>query len=164
MKIFVVAYLLAWTITAFSDATPKGTSHPQMGPKGRMTPMKSKEASPLIVGGLEQVSGIDAAILHPNYDRRTLDYDYGVLRLSHNLTFNNYVSGIPLAGIGTVTERMMCAGGEALGGCLGDSGGPLVCNGSLAGILSWGEFGCAEGKLPTVFASVAAERTWIESH
>ncbi|CAG7734541.1 unnamed protein product [Allacma fusca] len=42
------------------------------------------------IEGREQVSGIDTAILHPNYDSRTMDYDYGVLRLSRNLTFNNY--------------------------------------------------------------------------
>ncbi|CAG7724499.1 unnamed protein product [Allacma fusca] len=130
MKIFVVAFLSAWVFTAFSDPTPKGASH-RRSPEGR----KTKEAGPLIVGaeGMEQVSGIDAAILHPNYDSRTMDYDYGVLRLSR------------------------------LGGCLGDSGGPLVCNGSLTGILSWGEFGCDEGQLPTVFASVAAGRAWLDS-
>ncbi|CAG7819218.1 unnamed protein product [Allacma fusca] len=137
MKIFLVAYLLPCVFTAFSDATPEGTSHRQRGPKGRMTPMQSKEAAPLVVG-TEQVSGIDAAILHPKYDRRTMDYDYGVLRLSHNLTFNKY--------------RWVAV-----------FGGPLVCNGSLTGILSWGEFGCAEGKLPNVFASVGAERAWINS-
>ncbi|CAG7669137.1 unnamed protein product [Allacma fusca] len=63
MKIFVVVFLSVWVFAAFSDPTPEGT---------------------------EQVSGIDAAILHPKYDRRTMDYDYGVLRLSTNFTFNKY--------------------------------------------------------------------------
>ncbi|CAG7832538.1 unnamed protein product [Allacma fusca] len=52
MKIFVVACLLAWVHTAFSDPTPNGDSHLERGPKGQMTPTQSKEAAPLIVGDL----------------------------------------------------------------------------------------------------------------
>ncbi|CAG7720747.1 unnamed protein product, partial [Allacma fusca] len=70
--------------------------------------------------GTEQVSGIDAAIWHPNYNPRTLDYDYGMYE-----------------GVGKITERMVCAGDGGRGGCHGDSGGPLVCNGYFTGIVSW---------------------------
>lgn len=67
-------------------------------------------------------------------------------------------------GKGTITDRMICAGAEAGGkdSCQGDSGGPMTANGKLIGIVSWGR-GCAQPKLPGVYAKVADQRDWIKS-
>ena len=50
--------------------------------------------------------------------------------------------------------------------CKGDGGSPLVCklpNGPWfqSGIVSWG-IGCAEDKVPAVYANVAEAACWID--
>ena len=44
----------------------------------------------------------------------------------------------------------------------GDSGGPLVCNGSLQGIISWGQDPCAVSKKPGVYTKVCKYVDWIQ--
>jgi trypsin len=66
----------------------------------------------------------------------------------------------------TITERMICAGGEAgKDSCQGDSGGPLILNADsenpiLIGVVSWG-IGCARPGLPGVYSRVSTVADWI---
>ncbi|XP_049810372.1 trypsin beta-like isoform X1 [Schistocerca nitens] len=54
-----------------------------------------------------------------------------------------------------VLEGMLCAGGVSnQDSCQGDSGGPLVCNGSLAGIVSFGYY-CGLPDYPGVYTDVS---------
>jgi secreted trypsin-like serine protease len=72
-------------------------------------------------------------------------------------------------GIGSVTDRMMCAGRPQGGidSCQGDSGGPIFINDAglpkLLGTVSWGE-GCAWANYPGVYSNVASMRGWIDSY
>lgn len=45
--------------------------------------------------------------------------------------------------------------------CQGDSGGPLVCDGTLAGLVSWGEE-CAKANYPGIYTDIAYYLDWIE--
>jgi secreted trypsin-like serine protease len=61
-------------------------------------------------------------------------------------------------------ETMVCAG-YAEGGvdaCQGDSGGPLLVDGTVVGIVSWGD-GCAEAGKPGVYTRVSTYTDDIES-
>ncbi|XP_049959037.1 trypsin II-P29-like [Schistocerca serialis cubense] len=50
---------------------------------------------------------------------------------------------------------MLCAGGERnKDSCQGDSGGPLVCNGTLAGVVSFG-VSCGLPGFPGVYTDVS---------
>ncbi|KAI5640016.1 trypsin domain-containing protein [Phthorimaea operculella] len=65
----------------------------------------------------------------------------------------------------TLTNTMFCAGkGKTKDACQGDSGGAAVCDGSLAGISSFG-YGCGRG-IPGVYTNVtdASVRQWIHYH
>ncbi|XP_049862645.1 trypsin alpha-3-like isoform X3 [Schistocerca gregaria] len=54
-----------------------------------------------------------------------------------------------------VLEGMLCAGGERhKDSCQGDSGGPLVCNGTLAGVVSFG-VSCGLPRFPGVYTDVS---------
>ncbi|XP_041601250.1 kallikrein-11-like isoform X2 [Vulpes lagopus] len=44
---------------------------------------------------------------------------------------------------------------------MGDSGGPLVCDGSLQGIISWGQDPCAVTRKPGVYTKVCKYVDWI---
>lgn len=66
-------------------------------------------------------------------------------------------------GPGRITDAMLCAGVEGVGGkdaCQGDSGGPLLVQGKLTGIVSWGR-SCALPDFPGVYANVPYLREWI---
>merc|ERR1712098_1021476 len=92
---------------------------------------------------------------HPNYNDRTVDYDYAILTLCESVSFttdispaclpssssNNYdnresvVSGWGTLSTGgstpdysssDIADRMLCAGAGGKDACQGDSGGPLV--------------------------------------
>lgn len=67
--------------------------------------------------------------------------------------------------IGTITDRMICAGYDKGGrdACQGDSGGPLVANNVLVGVVSWGQ-GCAMANYPGVYSRVATVRNWIKEY
>ncbi|EDM07538.1 kallikrein 11 (predicted), isoform CRA_b [Rattus norvegicus] len=64
---------------------------------------------------------------------------------------------------GNITDTMLCASvrKEGKDSCQGDSGGPLVCNGSLQGIISWGQDPCAVTRKPGVYTKVCKYFDWI---
>ncbi|KAJ2939468.1 hypothetical protein O0L34_g10899 [Tuta absoluta] len=65
----------------------------------------------------------------------------------------------------TLTNTMFCAGvGKSKDACQGDSGGAAVCDGSLAGISSFG-YGCGRG-IPGVYTNLtdASVRRWIQHY
>ncbi|XP_036881917.2 kallikrein-13 isoform X6 [Manis javanica] len=65
---------------------------------------------------------------------------------------------------GRITPNMLCAGTEEGGkdSCEGDSGGPLTCNGTLHGIISWGDLPCGQPDRPGVYTRVSRYVSWIQ--
>ncbi|XP_003803279.1 kallikrein-5 [Otolemur garnettii] len=63
---------------------------------------------------------------------------------------------------GRIDQTMFCAGDEAgRDSCQGDSGGPVICNGSLQGLVSWGDFPCAQPNRPGVYTNLCQFNKWI---
>ncbi|KAJ8789786.1 hypothetical protein J1605_021744 [Eschrichtius robustus] len=65
---------------------------------------------------------------------------------------------------GNIPDTMRCASvrEEGKDSCQGDSGGPLVYNGSLQGIISWGQDPCAVSRKPRVYTKVCKYVDWIQ--
>ncbi|XP_008542708.1 kallikrein-5 [Equus przewalskii] len=62
-----------------------------------------------------------------------------------------------------IDETMFCAGDESgRDSCQGDSGGPVVCNGSLQGLVSWGDSPCAQPNRPGVYTNLCRFTKWIQ--
>ncbi|XP_007955807.1 kallikrein-5-like [Orycteropus afer afer] len=63
---------------------------------------------------------------------------------------------------GQIDHTMFCAGDEAgRDSCQGDSGGPVICNGSLYGLVSWGDFPCGKPNKPGVYTKLCHFTKWI---
>ncbi|XP_060033456.1 kallikrein-13-like [Erinaceus europaeus] len=64
---------------------------------------------------------------------------------------------------GKITPNMLCASTDEGGkdSFEGDSGGPLICNGTLHGIISWGDFPCGQPSRPGVYTHVSRYLQWI---
>lgn len=63
---------------------------------------------------------------------------------------------------GQIDNSMFCAIGEgAKDSCQGDSGGPVVCNSYLQGLVSWGDFPCAQPNRPGVYTNLCHFHKWI---
>ncbi|KAB0396564.1 hypothetical protein E2I00_005842, partial [Balaenoptera physalus] len=61
-----------------------------------------------------------------------------------------------------IGDTMLCAGEQAgRDSCRGDSGGPVVCSGSLQGLVSWGDFPCAQPNRPSVYTNLCRFSKWI---
>uniref|UniRef100_A0A8C5KQ76 Kallikrein related-peptidase 5 n=1 Tax=Jaculus jaculus TaxID=51337 RepID=A0A8C5KQ76_JACJA len=64
---------------------------------------------------------------------------------------------------GQIDETMFCAGDEeGRDSCQGDSGGPVVCNSQLQGLVSWGDYPCAQRNRPGVYTNLCLFTNWIE--
>lgn len=81
---------------------------------------------------------------------------------------SNQACNAAYAGIGAITENMICAQHEDGGvdACQGDSGGPLVCihedKPIITGVVSFG-IGCGSSEYPGVYARVTSFLRWIKA-
>ncbi|KAK4320257.1 hypothetical protein Pmani_008866 [Petrolisthes manimaculis] len=64
-----------------------------------------------VTEGSEQKVGVSQAIVHPNYDSSTYENDIALLKLKHDLTFNEYVQPIQMPTKNTVVSGMCMVAG-----------------------------------------------------
>ncbi|KAI2225358.1 hypothetical protein LOZ15_000382 [Ophidiomyces ophidiicola] len=73
----------------------------------------------------------------------------------------------PMTGQSSITENMICAGGNGGDSCFGDSGGPLyeeaTARSVIVGIVSFGE-SCGARHFPGVYTRVAQYIDWIKAN
>ncbi|XP_056652926.1 kallikrein-10 [Monodelphis domestica] len=64
---------------------------------------------------------------------------------------------------GVLSNNMLCAGlDNGQDACQSDSGGPLICNGTLQGIMSWGDYPCGSAQRPAVYTWICKYTSWIQ--
>ncbi|KAM9048245.1 LOW QUALITY PROTEIN: kallikrein-5 [Megaptera novaeangliae] len=61
-----------------------------------------------------------------------------------------------------IGDTMLCAGDQAGRDSKGDSRGPVVCSGSLQGLVSWGDFPCAQPNRPGVYTNLCRSSKWAQ--
>lgn len=120
-----------------------------------VSPIQIAEASETITDGLlANVSGWGA--------KTPMQSNSGKLRFVEVPTVNHQKC-IEMYPKYEIDDTMLCAGYDEgkKDSCTGDSGGPLAINGTLYGIVSFGE-GCARPVQPGVYASVPYFRKFID--
>ncbi|OBS74124.1 hypothetical protein A6R68_15331 [Neotoma lepida] len=134
--------------------------------------------SPVYESGQQMFQGIKS-IPHPGYSHPGHSNDLMLIKMNRKIRDSHSVKPIKIASDcptqGTSEERcknsypgqidktMFCAGDEeGRDSCQGDSGGPVVCNGQLQGLVSWGDFPCAQKNRPGVYTNLCEFDEWIE--
>ncbi|XP_049810373.1 chymotrypsin-1-like isoform X2 [Schistocerca nitens] len=122
--------------------------------KGDVIPAKYLSVS---VGSVHISSGsrvkLSAVFVHSKYNRTTNQNDIAVLRTKKKLIWGRNVQPIGFSDSTPTTNTPCNVSGWGVT-TLGDSGGPLVCNGSLAGIVSFGYY-CGLPDYPGVYTDVS---------
>ncbi|KAB1273706.1 Kallikrein-5 [Camelus dromedarius] len=129
--------------------------------------------SPTYESGQQLFRGIKS-IPHPGYSHPSHSNDLMLIKLNRKiLTFPKTLQCLNITVLSDnrckeaypnqIDATMFCAGDQAgRDSCQGDSGGPVVCNGSLQGLVSWGDFPCAQPNRPGVYTNLCRFTKWIK--